>query len=119
MPERLKKGLRALETARLVFAEVPSSWTRMRVPEMDEARQRDAALKELGEWFIKNFVVKVERKFMKAIWTKSRELLDEVGKSDPQVKADFEHKPHTWYSHKVELGVDDFAGRVKMILQLS
>lgn len=76
MPERTKKGLRTMQSARLWFGEVPSNWTNMHVPELDDARSRDAALKELGDWFIKNFATKVERKFTNAIWTKSRELLD-------------------------------------------
>ena len=76
MPAKTRKALKTMQSSRLWFGEVPSSWQRMNVPHREEARSRDAALKELGEWFLKNFVTKVERKFTNAIWTKSRDLLD-------------------------------------------
>jgi len=76
MPSRLKNALKTMQSARMWFGEVPSSWQRMSVPHMEEAPSRDAALKELGEWFLKNFVSKVERKFTNVVWAKSRDLLD-------------------------------------------
>jgi len=76
MPRRTKEALRAMQSARMWFGEVPSSWSRMSVPSADEARSRDAAIKDLAEWFLKNFVTKVERKFTNAIWSQSRQLLD-------------------------------------------
>lgn len=76
MPARVKKGLRALQSMRIWFGEVPNTWSRMVVPTMDEARARDAALRELGEQFLRAVVPKVETKFTNHIWTKSRELLD-------------------------------------------
>lgn len=76
MSTRVRDSLRAMQSARMWFAEVPSSWQRMTVPSMDEARSRDAALVELGEWFLKNFVAKVERKFTNAVWAQSRHILD-------------------------------------------
>jgi hypothetical protein len=75
MPARTKSALRTMQSARMWFAEVPSSWANMTVPSMDNARSRDAAFRELGEWFLKNFVASVERKFTNTIWKKSRELL--------------------------------------------
>jgi hypothetical protein len=76
MPARTKEALRTMQSARMWFGEVPSSWRQMHVPSVDEGRSRDAAIKELGDWFLKNFVAKVERKFTNALWTESRQILD-------------------------------------------
>lgn len=76
LPRRTREALRAMQSARMWFGEVPSSWRQMQVPSVDEARSRDAAIKELAEWFLRNFVAKVERKFTNSIWSQSRELLD-------------------------------------------
>lgn len=76
MPARTKSALRTMQSARMWFSEVPSSWSHMAVPSMENSRSRDAALRELGEWFLKNFVAGLERKFTNAIWKKSRELLN-------------------------------------------
>lgn len=76
MPKRTKDALRAIKDMRLWFGELPPSWNNMQVPQMESGRQRDTALRELGEWFLKNSVKKIERSFTNAIWKKSRELLD-------------------------------------------
>jgi hypothetical protein len=76
MPTKTKKALRALQDVRLWFGAIPDSWSNMRVPEMESSRSRDAAIKEMADWFVKTFVAKVERKFASTLWKKSREVLD-------------------------------------------
>lgn len=76
MSQRVKKALKTIQDMRLWFGQVPSSWSRMKVPSRDEAKARDSALKELGDWFLKNIAHKIETSFISDIWKKSRDLLN-------------------------------------------
>ena len=74
MPQRTRDSLKAMQSVRMWFGAIPSSWSRMETPPPEKGKSRDKAIKEMGEWFLKNVVARVEREFGKKIWQKSREL---------------------------------------------
>lgn len=74
MPRRTKDALRAMQSIRVWFGAVPSGWRGMRNPGPDQAKNRDDALKELGQWFLKTTLPRIERKYANLIWKKSREM---------------------------------------------
>lgn len=74
MPAKTRDALRAMQSIRVWFGAVPSGWSNMRTPPPEKARSRDAALKELGETFLKQSVTRIERKYADKIWKKSRQL---------------------------------------------
>lgn len=75
MPQRTRDALRAMQKIFMFFGAVPDSWRDMTVPEMEEVRKRDAAFREFGDWFVKNTVRKLERKYIQMVHAKSRDLL--------------------------------------------
>lgn len=76
VPPKTRRGLRALQSLAMWFGMFTGPWRSMVVPDIDQASDRDAALKELGEWFVKTAIPKIERKYVQAVWKKSRELVD-------------------------------------------
>ncbi len=75
MPQRTRDALRAMQKIFMWFGSVPDSWQDMTVPEMEEVRQRDAAFREFGDWFVKTVIRKLERQYIQMVRTKSRDLL--------------------------------------------
>jgi hypothetical protein len=75
MSTKTRRALQAVRSIHMWFGAMPDHWKSMRVPEMEEGRDRDDALREVGDWFVKNAVPRIERLYVNAIWKKSRELV--------------------------------------------
>jgi len=73
---KTRRGLRALQSLAMWFGMFTGPWRSMVIPDIDQARNRDAALRELGDWFVKSAISTIERKYVAAVWKKSRELVD-------------------------------------------
>lgn len=76
LPTKTRRALQAVRSIHMWYGAVPDDWKSMRVPDIEQGRDRDRAIREVGDWFVKNFVEKVERKYINAIWKKSRELVN-------------------------------------------
>lgn len=76
MPAKTRQSLQAVKSIHLWYGAVPDDWKSMRVPEMEQARDRDMALREVGDYFLKNVVKRIERAYVNAVWKKSRELMN-------------------------------------------
>jgi hypothetical protein len=79
MAPKHRLALRAMQSCLIWFGAVPSQWNHMVVPEVGQGDDRDAALIELADWFLKNSLARIERRFVTAVWKKSRELLGIFG----------------------------------------
>lgn len=75
MAPKHRLALRTVQSIFIWFAAVPSHWSHMVVPEVMQGDDRDAATVELADWFLKNALARIERRFITAVWKKSRELL--------------------------------------------
>jgi hypothetical protein len=88
MPTKTRQALQAVRSVHMWFGAMPDHWKNMRVPEIVEGQDRDAALREVGDWFVKNAVPRIERQYVNAIWKKSRELIGafsgRAGRPDPK-----------------------------------
>jgi hypothetical protein len=76
LPTAARRGLRAMQKIFMFFGAVPNHWNDMIIPDMDELRQRDAALREFGDWFVKTVVRKIERKYIQMVHRKAQELVN-------------------------------------------
>ena len=76
MPKRTEEALRAIRSIYFWYGRMPSSYDRMVVPDMDQARDRDAALKALGDYFLRSVMPTIERKFTQVVFQESRKLKD-------------------------------------------
>jgi hypothetical protein len=83
MSSRHRRALRAIQSLFIWFGAVPNQWSHMVIPEVDQGDDRDAALIELADWFLKNTLVHVQQRFVGAVWKKSRELTGVFGGSQP------------------------------------
>ena len=75
MSPKQRRALRALQSTNIWFGALPDTWRNMVVPELDQTRDRDQALRELADWFVKNSLATIERKYVNAIWKHSRDLV--------------------------------------------
>jgi hypothetical protein len=76
LPPAQRKGLRAVQSIYMWFSAVPDHWNNMQVPDISEGERRDAALADLADYFVKTSMPRIEKKFAKALWLKSRAILD-------------------------------------------
>lgn len=76
MPPAQRNGLRAVQSILIWFSAVPDHWNNMQIPDISEGGQRDAALEELANYFVKTSMPRIEKKFANALWRQSREILD-------------------------------------------
>jgi len=85
MPTKTTRALRAIQGIFTWYGEVPNSWNNMTVPELEQGRDRDQAMKELGEWFVRTIVPKLERTFAKLSFKESNDLVQRFkGRSAPR-----------------------------------
>lgn len=75
LPQKTRDGLRAAQSIFMFFGAVPDHWNNMVIPEIDELRQRDAAFREFGDWFVRTFIRKIERQYVRMIHDKAHELV--------------------------------------------
>ena len=75
MSSKQRSSLNALQNTFIWFAALPDDWRDMVVPDLDQIRDRDQALRELADWFVKNTVATVARKYVNLIWKHSRALM--------------------------------------------
>jgi hypothetical protein len=84
MPPKPARGLRAIQAIFTWYADMPDHWNNMVIPELDQVRDRDRAMKELGDWFVKTVVPKIERDYVRSVSKKSRDLVKTFkGRSAP------------------------------------
>lgn len=79
MSTRTRRALQAVRSIHMWFGAMPDHWKNMRVPEIDEAADRDNALREVGDWFVKTAMPRIERQYINAVWKKARELAGAFG----------------------------------------
>jgi hypothetical protein len=79
MGPKHRRALRAIQSSLLWFGVVPSQWNNMVIPEASQGDDRDAALIEFADWFLKNAFARIQRRFVGAVWKKSRELINVLG----------------------------------------
>ena len=72
---KTRDALRALQSVHLWFGAVPDEWSRMVIPDVGQEDARDAALREIGEWFLASVVKDLRRRYLEAVWRKARELV--------------------------------------------
>lgn len=90
MSPRHRRALRAIQSLFIWFGAVPSQWSHMLIPEVSQGDDRDAAVIEFADWFLKNSLARIQRRLIGAVWKKSRELTDLFGVSragDPKASA--------------------------------
>jgi hypothetical protein len=75
LPATARRGLRAMQNIFTWFQAIPNHWNDMVIPDMNELRKRDAAMREFGDWFVKTVVRKIERKYIRMIHGKAQELV--------------------------------------------
>lgn len=75
LSSKQRAALYALQSTFMWFGALPDDWRDMKVPELDQTRDRDQALRELADWFVKNTVATVARKYVNLIWKHSRALM--------------------------------------------
>lgn len=76
LPDLLRRSLRAVQSIFIWFGALPDHWNNMAIPDLDGGDARDVAMQELGTYFAKTALPRIEKKFANAIWKKSRELTD-------------------------------------------
>lgn len=85
MPPKTDRALRAIQGIFTWYGEVPNSWNNMTVPELEQGKDRDQAMKELGEWFLRTLLPKLEQKFAKLSREQSDDLVRRFkGRSAPR-----------------------------------
>jgi len=75
LPHKTRQALRSMQKIFMFYGEIPNHWNDLLVPEVDELRHRDAAMREFGDWFVKTVVRKIERKYIQLIHGKAQELV--------------------------------------------
>lgn len=85
MPPKSARGLRAIQAIFTWFGNVPDNWNNMVVPDLDQVRERDRAMKEFGDWFVKLIIPKIEREYVRSVSKKSSEMVKQFkGRSAPR-----------------------------------
>ena len=85
MSKDANKALRAIQNIYLWYGAVPSHWNNMRIPDMSQSRDRDRALVEFGNWFLRNVIPKIERKYVREVWKQSQDLVKQFrGRNAPR-----------------------------------
>lgn len=75
MPPKSARGLRAIQAIFTWFGDMPDTWQHMVIPELDQTRHRDQAMRAFGDWFVKSLVPKIERDYARSVMKKSDELV--------------------------------------------
>jgi len=75
LSQTTRRALRSMQKIFMFYGEIPNHWNDMVIPDMDELRQRDAAMRDFGDWFVKTVVRKIERKYVQLIHTKAQDLV--------------------------------------------
>ena len=75
MNPKTSRALRAIRGIFTWFGALPSHWGDMIIPTLEQGRDRDRAMKELGEWFVRNVILKLERIFARLSWNESGDLI--------------------------------------------
>lgn len=85
MPPKSARGLRAIQAIFTWFGDMPSSWEHMVIPDLQQTRDRDQAMRALGDWFVKSLIPKIERDYARSVMKKSDELVKTFkGRSAPR-----------------------------------
>jgi len=85
MPKKTNQALRAIQNIYLWFGAVPSSWNHMEVPDVNQSRDRDRAFVELGNWFLRTVIPKIERRYVREVWKQSQDLVKQFrGQNAPR-----------------------------------
>jgi hypothetical protein len=75
MSPRQSLAMEAIQNTKIWYGAVPDDWHDKVVPEISKMRDRDRAMRELADWFLRNTVALIERKYVNSIWKHSRELV--------------------------------------------
>lgn len=77
MPKKTNMALRAIQNIYMWHGAVPNHWNNKIIPDMSQGRYRDRAMVDFGNWFLRNVVPKIERKYVREIWKQSQDLVKE------------------------------------------
>jgi hypothetical protein len=75
MDSKTNQALRAIQNIYLWYGAVPRHWNNMVIPDMAQGRNRDRALQDLGKWFLRSVIPKIERKYIREVYKQSQDLV--------------------------------------------
>ena len=75
MSRRQNAALRAIQNIYIWHGAVPDNWQGMEIPELEQGRDRNAAMKALADWFLRTTVKGIERKYIREIHKEAQNLV--------------------------------------------